>query len=84
MVASFIFSLLLLLFPSFCSSWISYLFPISWDRAEPGTSDLDTVLREIYVLYSDCTLVRKRMMMLLRLYACMCVNIPFAHLLLFI
>ncbi|KAL3768766.1 hypothetical protein ACHAWU_006867 [Discostella pseudostelligera] len=24
--------------------------------AEPGTSDLDTVLREIYVLYSDCAL----------------------------
>jgi len=25
--------------------------------AEPGTSDLDSVLREIYVLYSDCALV---------------------------
>mmetsp|Transcript_9285 Transcript_9285/g.19795 ORF Transcript_9285/g.19795 Transcript_9285/m.19795 type:complete len:118 (-) Transcript_9285:556-909(-) len=25
--------------------------------AEPGTSDLDAVLREIYVLYSDCALV---------------------------
>jgi len=24
--------------------------------AEPGTPDLDTVLREIYVLYSDCAL----------------------------
>ena len=27
-------------------------------RAEPGTAELDTVLREIYVLYSDCALVR--------------------------
>ena len=27
-------------------------------RAEPGTPDLDSVLREIYVLYSDCALVR--------------------------
>ena len=25
--------------------------------AEPGTPDLDSVLREIYVLYSDCALV---------------------------
>jgi hypothetical protein len=27
------------------------------DRAEPGTPDMDTVLREIYVLYADCALV---------------------------
>ena len=33
-------------------------FPSMNDRAEPGTPDLDTVLREIYVLYSDCALVR--------------------------
>ena len=30
-------------------------------RAEPGTADLDNVLREIYVLYSDCALVRNAM-----------------------
>ena len=30
-------------------------------RAEPGTADLDNVLREIYVLYSDCALVRNVM-----------------------
>jgi len=30
-------------------------------RAEPGTADLDNVLREIYVLYSDCALVRNIM-----------------------
>jgi hypothetical protein len=27
--------------------------------AEPGTSGMDSVLREIYVLYSDCALVRE-------------------------
>lgn len=26
------------------------------DRAEPGTSDLDYVLKEIYILYTDCAL----------------------------
>ena len=28
--------------------------------AEPGTSGMDSVLREIYVLYSDCALVREK------------------------
>lgn len=30
--------------------------------AEPGTSGIDAVLREIYVLYSDCALVRTQIM----------------------
>ena len=51
----------------FASALQMNLLPISWDRAEPGTSDLDTVLREIYVLYSDCALVSMSMMMVLRL-----------------
>lgn len=36
------------------------LFPLplltSWISAEPGTPDLDDVLKEIYVLYTDCAL----------------------------
>ena len=28
----------------------------SWISAEPGTPDLDDVLKEIYVLYTDCAL----------------------------
>lgn len=41
---------------------ISNLFNMNLNyRAEPGTADLDNVLREIYVLYSDCALVRNIM-----------------------
>ena len=28
-------------------------------RAEPGTANLDSALREIYVLYAECALVRR-------------------------
>jgi len=44
---------------SFYSSLIHSLSLIErlGDRAEPGTPDMDTVLREIYVLYADCALV---------------------------
>jgi hypothetical protein len=27
-----------------------------FDRAEPGTPDMDTALQEIYILYCDCAL----------------------------
>ena len=46
------------MFPHFaCLLYILYIANLN-NRAEPGTADLDNVLREIYVLYSDCALVR--------------------------
>jgi hypothetical protein len=36
------------------SLWANVLFVSH--RAEPGDDDLDTVLREIYILYTDCAL----------------------------
>lgn len=36
--------------------FIPPLPPSSWFSAEPGATDLDSVLREIYISYTDCAL----------------------------